>query len=80
MAKKHKTHIPFFERIGCTVDAGSDASGLGRTKLFELMGNGRLQSTLVDGRRLIVVASLRRLIEGDTTLKDEQDSADEEPP
>ena len=60
-----KRHIPFYERFGCSVEDAIAASGLGRTKLFELIANKRLDSTLVDGRRVIIVTSLRKLIEGD---------------
>lgn len=73
-----KTHIPFFERLGCSVDDAVTAAGIGRTKLFSLIADKRLDSTLVDGRRVIVVASLRRLIEGDPALQTEQNGADEE--
>ena len=64
-----KGHIPFHERIGCSVEDAVAASGLGRTKLFELIANKRLDSTLVDGRRVIIVASLRKLIEGEASFK-----------
>ncbi len=59
-----RASIPFFERVGCSVDDAVAASSLGRTKLFQLMAEKRLESTLIDGRRVICVRSLRRLIEG----------------
>jgi hypothetical protein len=49
-------------RITCTVRAALEASGLGRTKLNELLASGRLESVKIDGRRLIVWASLERLL------------------
>lgn len=67
-----KEHIPFHERIGCSVDDAVAVSGLGRTKLFELIADNRLDSTLVDGRRVIIVASLRKLIEGDAASDPKQ--------
>ena len=67
-----KGHIPFHERIGCSVEDAVAASGLGRTKIFELLANKRLESTLVDGRRVIIVASLRKLIEGDAASDPKQ--------
>ena len=56
--------IPFNERIACTVPDAMRASGIGQTKIYELMKKKRLKSTKVDGRRLVLVASLRQLIEG----------------
>jgi hypothetical protein len=37
-------------------------SGLGRTKLQELIRKGRLDSVLIDDRRLILMHSLKRLL------------------
>ncbi|MEQ8824441.1 MAG: helix-turn-helix domain-containing protein [Filomicrobium sp.] len=37
-------------------------SGLGRTKLYELIKTGQLKSVRVGGRRLIDAASLRSLL------------------
>jgi hypothetical protein len=37
-------------------------SGLGSTKIGELVKNGRLESVLIDGRRLVVYQSLKRLL------------------
>jgi excisionase family DNA binding protein len=37
-------------------------SGLGRTKLYELLTNGEIQSVRVGTRRLIVFASLKALL------------------
>ena len=56
--------IPFNERIACTIPDAMRASGIGQTKLYELIKKRRLKSTKVDGRRLILVASLRQLIQG----------------
>jgi excisionase family DNA binding protein len=54
--------IPFSERISCTVDEACQASGLGRTKLYEALAEGRLASTKIDNRRLIIVASLLEML------------------
>ena len=56
--------IPFNSRIACTIPDAMRASGIGQTKLYELIKKRRLKSTKVDGRRLILVASLRQLIQG----------------
>jgi excisionase family DNA binding protein len=54
--------IPFRERVTCTVAEACEASGLGRTKIFEAIAGGRLEATKVDGRRLVYVPSLLRLL------------------
>lgn len=38
-------------------------SGIGRTKLYELIGSGRLRAIRIGGRRLIPAESLRALLE-----------------
>lgn len=38
-------------------------SGLGRTKTYELLGSGQLDSITIGKRRLIIIDSYRRLIE-----------------
>jgi hypothetical protein len=40
-----------------------EASGLGMTKIYELLNSGELQSITIGKRRLIVMASWHRLIE-----------------
>jgi excisionase family DNA binding protein len=57
-----ESRVPFRERISCTVSDACKATGLGPTKLYELINDGRVVATKVDGRRLISVASLRKLI------------------
>lgn len=42
------------------------ATGLGRTKLYELIGHGHLDTTTVGRRRLVLVSSLRALIAPET--------------
>ena len=56
------TNIPFRERISCTITEACAASGIGRTKLYEAMGDGRLETVKVDNRRLVLVASLLRML------------------
>jgi hypothetical protein len=52
------TTIPFAFRLSCTIDEACQATGLGRTKLYEEMGAGRVQSTTIGKRRLVLVSSL----------------------
>jgi excisionase family DNA binding protein len=54
--------IPFAQRVTCTIGDACEATGLGRTKIYELIGDGRLVATSVGRRRLVVVASLLTLI------------------
>lgn len=55
--------IPFYERITCTVPDALQATGLGRTKLYDLISKGTVETTKVGTRTLVIVASLRRLAE-----------------
>lgn len=57
--------VPITQKISVTVDEAVAASGLSRSTIYELIGDGSLESRRVAGRRLILVRSLRRLIEGD---------------
>jgi hypothetical protein len=55
--------IPFAQRLSCTIDEACQATGLGRTKLYEEMSAGRVQTTNVGKRRLILVPSLLRRLD-----------------
>jgi excisionase family DNA binding protein len=55
--------IPFSERLTCTIAEACEATGLGRTKLYELIGDGRVDTATIGRRRLVKVHSLRRLLE-----------------
>lgn len=59
--------FPFAERLSCTIDEACEATGLGRTKLYELIGAGHLATTTVGRRRLVVVRSLVSLLEMNTS-------------
>jgi excisionase family DNA binding protein len=58
--------VPFRERLSCTVDEACVVTGLGRTKLYELIGSGQLITTTIGRRRLVIVRSLLELV--DTTI------------
>jgi hypothetical protein len=49
--------------ITAPIDAFCRLSGLGRTKVYELIGDGTLTSITIGKRRLVVLDSFRRLIE-----------------
>jgi excisionase family DNA binding protein len=53
-----KIHIPFPERISCTVAEACAATGLGRTKLYELIKQQQITATKIGARTLINVRSL----------------------
>ncbi len=50
--------IPFRERLSCTIPEACAATGLGRTKLYEQIGAGRVQTRKFGTRTLIVVEIL----------------------
>jgi excisionase family DNA binding protein len=54
--------MPFADRLTCTVAEACAATGLGRTKLYELMGAGLITSSTIGRRRLIQVPSLLKLL------------------
>lgn len=56
-------YIPFRDRVTCTVNEACQATGLGRSSIYELIGEGRLETTKVNGRRLILVRSVLKLAE-----------------
>jgi hypothetical protein len=55
--------IPFRERVSCTIAEACQASGLGRSKLYEEIAAGRVKTTKIGRRTLIIVPSLLQLIE-----------------
>ncbi|MGL3107196.1 helix-turn-helix domain-containing protein [Bradyrhizobium sp. BR 1432] len=59
----HQRKISFAERLTCTIDEACQATGLGRTKLYELIGAGKLDTRSVGRRRLVLVSSLQALLE-----------------
>jgi hypothetical protein len=55
--------LPFAERLACTIAEAGEATGLGRTKLYGLIGEGHLDTTTIGRRRLVLVRSLRTLVQ-----------------
>jgi excisionase family DNA binding protein len=51
------------DKIAHSIDEASKALSLGRTKLYELIGEGRLETVKVGRRTLIKTASIRALVE-----------------
>ena len=54
--------IPFVDRLACTIAEACEATGLGRTKLYELIGDGQVETTTIGRRRLVLVQSLLSLL------------------
>lgn len=50
------------EPLSISIATAKQVSGLGHTKLFELIKDGRLKSTKLDGKRLVNFASLKSLV------------------
>jgi excisionase family DNA binding protein len=55
--------IPFAERLTCTIADACEATGLGRSNLYKLIGEGQLDTTRIGRRRLVLVSSLLRLVQ-----------------
>ena len=54
--------IPVAQRLTCTIPEACKATGLGRTKLYELIGEG-YRDTITNGRRRLVrVTSLLSIV------------------
>lgn len=53
------------EPLAYSVADACRVSSIGRTRLYQLIGEGRLQARKVGKRTLIPAASLRALIEGE---------------
>jgi excisionase family DNA binding protein len=54
--------IPFTERISCTIRQACSATGLSRSTIYEAIAAGWIDSITVGRRRLVIVASLKKLI------------------
>jgi hypothetical protein len=55
--------IPFRDRISATIAESCEASGLGRTKIYELIAAKKILTTKVGNRTLVLVPSLLRAID-----------------
>jgi len=54
--------VPFAQRPTCSVADAVIASGIGRSTLYTLMRDGKLDFTKCGGRRLVRVESLLKLL------------------
>lgn len=55
--------IPFPQRLTCTIAEACEATGLGRTKIYGLISEGRIETVTIGRRRLVLVGSLLKLLE-----------------
>ena len=55
--------ILFVQRLTWTINEAREVTGLGRTKLYELIDSGHLTTTTVGRRRLVLVSSLQALLD-----------------
>lgn len=61
--------IPFMQRPTCTIKEACKASGMGRTKFYELIKGGELKMISVGRRRLVQVPSLLKFLRVDSPSK-----------
>lgn len=54
--------VPFRERISCTIPEACQATGIGRTKLYEEIGAGRVEVRKVGARTVVLIDSLLRML------------------
>lgn len=54
--------IPFGERLTCSVDDATEASGLSRSMIYNKMRVGEIEWMKIGARRLIKVPSLLRFL------------------
>jgi excisionase family DNA binding protein len=56
--------LPADVAIAYTINDAAKVLGIGRSSIYELIGEGKLRSTLVGGRRLVPADALRELLRG----------------
>jgi excisionase family DNA binding protein len=66
--KRAPIDVPFMRRPTCTIKEACKASGMGRTKFYELIKGGELKMISVGRRRLVQVPSLLKFLRVDVNL------------
>lgn len=56
------------EPVTISITGAARALGLGRTSIYTLLDEGRLESVKIGRRRLIKTASIKRLIDGEASV------------
>ncbi|HEY5107327.1 MAG TPA: helix-turn-helix domain-containing protein [Caulobacteraceae bacterium] len=54
--------------LAATIPEACRLSGLGRSSIYALIGNGQVRSTKIGKRRLVMIESLRSVIEKGASL------------
>ena len=67
-AGRHPTRAGSTNRLAYSVPEAAAATGLGKTTLYALIGNGALTSSKIGGRRLITKADLDALLQQHRTV------------
>lgn len=62
-------------KITCTVDESCAALGIGRTKFYTLVAEGKIDTCKVGGRTVATVESLHRLVADARAAKHEREAA-----
>lgn len=60
--RQARSDIPALEKLTLRIPDAVEVSGISRTKIYELIRSGALQSSKVAGCRVIPVDGLRRLM------------------
>lgn len=55
-------------KLAYSIREAMHASSLGKTKMYELINQGKLQAVRIGGRTVIPAESLQALINGDNTV------------
>jgi excisionase family DNA binding protein len=61
--KKNTPRVPTSERVVCSVDEARQILPVGKTRLYELINDGQIESVMLGKRRPIKIASLHALVE-----------------
>jgi excisionase family DNA binding protein len=57
--------VPFHQRCTCTIDEARQAIGIGRSTVYRLIAEGKLETRHVYGRCLVTVRSVLALLQLD---------------
>jgi hypothetical protein len=57
--------LPIRERAAISVQLAAEFSGISRTRIYELLNDKTIEGRTVRGRRLVLVRSLVKFVEGD---------------
>lgn len=57
------------EPVLCSIVEAARSLGIGRTKTYELITDGKLECASIGARRLVKVSSIKKLVETASTTK-----------